>query len=520
MILKMKSYIKPFERVLALMELKSLTGITDIAEQDDDIYMIDTDISQEILLNNLAYWERIGENPPKMTRQVMLENTYTGAEVYEQIHLFEDMDINIRQSRVLRYGLHDIHEYRGKFFPQLVRACINISGIAPGSIVLDTFCGSGTTLCEARIRGMRSLGIDLNPLSVMITRVKTGLLKINKEEIKREYIFLKKNIHKNNSNYSLRWNKDDMKYISGWFSEEALQDINILLCAIETVENDIIADFFRINLSNVIREISWQKESDLRVRKEVGEYYKGTAIRRFEEEVERQFVRINTYLDLVNKFELPATEIIEGNTLELADNASGYVGSCDVIITSPPYATALPYLDTDRLSILILGLMHRKEFTSKNHDMVGNREISEKQRSELWTYYQSRRNELTEEICEIIDRIAVENHKPTVGFRRRNLPALLAKYFLDMLDSMKAADKMLKAGSKAFYVVGNNSTTVADKKVIIETNLYLWNLGEKVGWVKESYIGMDMLKAKSGFRNNPGTTEAILIFRKEDNNEA
>ena len=61
------------------------------------IYMIDTDISQEILLNNLAYWERIGENPPKMTRQVMLENTYTGAEVYEQIHLFEDMDINIRQ---------------------------------------------------------------------------------------------------------------------------------------------------------------------------------------------------------------------------------------------------------------------------------------------------------------------------------------------------------------------------------------------------------------------------------------
>ena len=219
MILKMKSYIKPFERVLALMELKSLTGITDIAEQDDDIYMIDTDISQEILLNNLAYWERIGENPPKMTRQVMLENTYTGAEVYEQIHLFEDMDINIRQSRVLRYGLHDIHEYRGKFFPQLVRACINISGIAPGSIVLDTFCGSGTTLCEARIRGMRSLGIDLNPLSVMITRVKTGLLKINKEEIKREYIFLKKNIHKNNSNYSLRWNKDDMKYISGWFSD-------------------------------------------------------------------------------------------------------------------------------------------------------------------------------------------------------------------------------------------------------------------------------------------------------------
>jgi site-specific DNA-methyltransferase (cytosine-N4-specific) len=517
MILRMKSYIKPFERVLAIMELKSLTGITDISEQEDYEYVIDSDVSEEMLRDNLAYWESVGD---KITRQVMLENTYNFVESYERSDVSGSSDVNIRNIRILRYGVHDIHEYRGKFFPQLVRACINISGIAPGSVVLDTFCGSGTTLCEARIRGMRSLGIDLNPLSVMITRVKTEILKINKEDILKNYILLKKDIDKKNIDYKLRWNEADIKYLEGWFSKEALQDINIILCAIETVKNDIIADFFRINLSNVIREISWQKESDLRVRKEIGEYHRGTAISRFEEEAERQFARIHTYLNIVNKLELPATEIIEGNTVELVDRASEYVGSCDVIITSPPYATALPYLDTDRLSILILGLMHRKEFSNKNYDMVGNREISESKRRELWNQYQIRRNELTGEICEIIDKIAIENHKPGVGFRRRNLPALLAKYFLDMLDSMKAAYKMLKTGSKAFYVVGNNSTTVAGEKIIIETNVYLWNLGEKVGLVKESYIDMDMLKAKVGYQNNPGTTEAILVFRKEDRNEA
>lgn len=74
---------------------------------------------------------------------------------------------------------------------------------------------------------------------------------------------------------------------------------------------------------------------------------------------------------------------------------------------------------------------------------------------------------------------------------------------------------MLKPGALAFYVVGNNSTMVAGKKVIIDTNIFLWNLADKIGWHKEEYIDMDMLKVKLGYRNNPGTTEAILIFKKE-----
>lgn len=512
--LKMKSYIKPFEKVLGILELEKMTGMDSLEIADDDMYDLDSNVDEEILLKNLAYWEYVGENPEHITQQAVLESTYDGTEQYARLNLFAGNEVPLKKTRILRYGVHDIHEYKGKFFPQLVRACINISGVAPGSVVLDPFCGSGTALCEAKVRGMKAVGIDLNPLSVMISRVKTDILDIKPREIENAYKKLISVIDTGNAKPSKRWNEADSKYLAGWFAKEALDDISVILTAVESVDNTIIADFFRVNLSNIIREISWQKESDLRVRKEVGTYQAGFAVQRFKEEADRQFKRIFSYLKYVNNLCMLEGEVVEGNTLVLTDRLQKLKGKCDVIITSPPYATALPYLDTDRLSIIVLGLMHRNEFPEKNENMVGNREVSEKHRQELWTLYQNRRGELTPQICSIIDAIAEVNHKPGIGFRRRNLPALLAKYFLDMLDSMTAADKMLKPGAMAFYVVGNNSTELNGEKFMIETNLLLWDLAAKIGWHKEEYIDMDMVKASMGFRNNPGTTEAILVFRK------
>lgn len=515
--LKMKSYIRPFEKKLGIMELMQIANVADISYCEDGIYDLDIDISENILVNSLAYWETVGDSPAHNTVQTIMESTYGGEKLYKQRSLFEDDQINTRRTRILRYGLHDIHEYKGKFFPQLVRACINISGIVQGSLVLDPFCGSGTTLCEARIRGMKSVGIDLNPLSVLISRVKTGLPGIDKSEILKQYEKLKSNMNFKDVDYTRRWNSKDLKYLSGWFAEDALADIHIILSAIDCLESDIISDLFRVNLSNIIREISWQKESDLRVRKEEGIYIKGTAIDRFKQEVERQFVRMFGYLDYIQDFFLPESHVIEGNTVNAVSIAGEYEEKCDVIITSPPYATALPYLDTDRLSIIVLGLMSRNEFPNRNVEMVGNREITEKYRRELWNNYQNRKAELTDAICDIIDGIAEINHGEGIGFRRRNLPSLLAKYFLDMLDSMKASNELLKPGAMAFYVVGNNSTNLNNEKITIETNLLLWDLAEKAGWIKENYLNMDMLKATLGFENNRSTAEAILIFRKEQN---
>ena len=68
------------------------------------------------------------------------------------------------------YGSHGWHRYVGRFPPHLVRALLNHFELTGKSLVCDPFCGSGTTLTEARLLGIPAVGFDVCPLSCLISR--------------------------------------------------------------------------------------------------------------------------------------------------------------------------------------------------------------------------------------------------------------------------------------------------------------------------------------------------------------
>ncbi|KAA4287867.1 site-specific DNA-methyltransferase, partial [Bacteroides ovatus] len=70
-------------------------------------------------------------------------------------------------------ALANIHPYPARFIPDIPRELISALGCAKGSVVLDPFCGSGTTLVEAQRAGFDAVGIDLNPIACLISSVKT-----------------------------------------------------------------------------------------------------------------------------------------------------------------------------------------------------------------------------------------------------------------------------------------------------------------------------------------------------------
>jgi hypothetical protein len=76
--------------------------------------------------------------------------------------------------------VHRLHPYKGKFIPQLVEYFLDSHidnfkrkvYFRPGDIVLDPFCGSGTTLVQANELGIHAVGIDISFYNALISNVK------------------------------------------------------------------------------------------------------------------------------------------------------------------------------------------------------------------------------------------------------------------------------------------------------------------------------------------------------------
>jgi len=75
------------------------------------------------------------------------------------------------------HPIHSMCSYLGGFPPRVPRKLMD-RWVGPRSTILDPFCGSGTTLVEAKLQGRRSIGIDLNPLAVALSRAKVQPVRV------------------------------------------------------------------------------------------------------------------------------------------------------------------------------------------------------------------------------------------------------------------------------------------------------------------------------------------------------
>ncbi len=522
LVCRMKPYIQPFERTLALAELSAIAGAKPVAvdkTEEPVLFSLPSLVKADALARHLAYWEVIETDKPRFTTQVLRERTVNvvrnGVPPKDIPQLLKD-DIVLPNRRCLRYGTHGIHEYRGKFFPQLVRSLINIADVPKQGIVADPMCGSGTTDVEAVLGAYHALGLDMNPLSVLMARNKCALLSVAPELLNSSYEALRDKLIRPSGkrNGKLTYLNSlparDQEYLSAWFSEQVLQDLDEVARAIQQSDQRV-RDFFWLCLSNIIRSVSWQKDDDLRVRKELRPEADIDPIREFLEELGRSVRVVLAFLYHNRETKFGPFNIVEGDARDLATVWKKWKGKIDAIITSPPYATALPYLDTDRLSLCYLGLLPRPDHRRKDQHMIGNREISEKQRLTYWKIFET--GKLPKSVSALIQKVDTLNSKIEVGFRRRNLPALLTKYFMDMQQVFEGMKAVLRPGRPAYVVIGNNHTIAGGERVEIDTASLLVDIAAVVGMKSERRIPMEMLVSRDIFKKNAVASEEILCFR-------
>ena len=475
------------------------------------------------LRDSLAYWRSVGPEPEGLTKQVRGESTLAVArnglalgDLANGIGL--PPMLKLPRKRCLRYATHGLHEYRGKFFPQLVRALINAAQVPEGGIVIDPMSGSGTTLVEARLAGRRAYGLDINPLSVFVANVKCRSLSLSPSSLAAACESLHQSLDgivvKESRHYFDSLPERDQNYLSRWFAPRVLDELDCIQQAIGNLRPPALRDYYAVGLSNILRGVSWQKDDDLRVRRQMNKLPAGAVIERFLKEAMRSTKVVGAFVAERGRADLGAYVMQEGDARFAARAMPQLTGRADVIITSPPYATALPYIDTDRLSLAYLGLLPRGDHRSRDLLMIGNREISESGRAAYWAFYGTNRALLPEATGTLIDQIHELNSAHQVGFRRRNLPALLSKYFFDMRETLHQMFILLRGGGTAFMVIGNNRTTAGGELVEINTADHLTAIAEGVGFRKTDDVPMEMLSSRDIYRKNAMPSERIVALRK------
>lgn len=420
-----------------------------------------------------------------------------------------------------KYLTHGIHPYKGKFYPQLVRPLLNILGIEIGGTVFDPFCGSGTVALESILNGYNAYGCDINPTAVDIATVKNSIFTVDPYEFDKQVSLFKNDLEKYIENdYSNMFDSDSIKEIRSWFPESVISKMGFILSKIEVVPNEKIRGFLKVILSSIIREISQQEPSDLRIRRRKIPITDAPVIEMFIHNLELQYQNIMDFYKIKNNAPAPLgrAHIWRGNSTSF-DNVKDYLqeNSVDIVISSPPYATALPYIDTNRLNMLVLNGYNAANRVSIEAEMTGTREI---RKSTRCMYEEKIKAEDYGSIVsytarQIIKKVFWQNNSANVGFRKKNMAALLYMYFRDMTDVLNTLNRLVKIGGYICLIIGDTKTTTGEEKVIIRTTQMLRETGSALGWNLIEDIPISVTKEKFVHMRNSITENNILIFKKE-----
>ncbi|MCG3178603.1 MAG: hypothetical protein BIFFINMI_00931 [Phycisphaerae bacterium] len=419
-----------------------------------------------------------------------------------------------------KYVTHGLHPYKGKFYPQLAKGLINVTGLRSGAIVFDPFCGSGTTLLECYLNGLRPYGCDMHPLAAKIASAKIGILEANPDILTEAVSALLAKLESAPSDmpYGVdEFKAETVEEIGSWFAKPIIAKLNWLLRALRSVSAGAIRDFLEVVFSSIIRDVSQQDPCDLRIRRRKEPLCDADVLGMFRSALDTQYQRIERFWSVRGycPYQFFAGSVCEGDSrnVDTVRRLNLQDGTVDFILTSPPYATALPYIDTDRLSLLVLMGMDSGKRRPIEEGLTGSREIRRSDRSKLEEELHGE-VALPDEIVRFLRSLYEKNSKNGVGFRRRNMPALLLRFFKDMNAVLTNCSRLLKPGGEAMIVLGDSCTTVDGEQWVIPTTRYVESLGVLAGLEPVEHIPITVTTDNHKHVKNAITENVVIRMRR------
>lgn len=344
-------------------------------------------------------------------------------------------------------------------------------------------------------------------MACLIANTKVAALKMDVEEASVRLYELKRTLSQPMT-INIPEGDERLKYLSNWIPME-------ILCMLESIRNEVenddptIRNFFLVVASDLIRDYSYQEPSDLRIRRRKSPMPEVSFLEAYLQKASKYLQKIEQAQSVEDKSFFP-----DNHALNCDIKYAKPFGDIkfDAAITSPPYVTALPYIDTQRISLVWLGLCSASEIGRLEASLIGSRELLKSEKTKWPSEIAENTGCLPAEIYKLVCSMN-ESLNENDGFRKQAVPTLVYKYFTEMKSMFINVRSMMKPSGLYGLVVGHNKTTLGGTEYNIDTPYLLAVLAQQCGWQIEELFPLQTYKRYGLNAKNAINRETLIVLR-------
>ena len=442
---------------------------------------------------------------------------------------FPDQELNAH--------IHGLHLYPARMHPPVARRAIELFA-SERDLILDPFCGSGGVLAEARIKGYRSIGIDINPLACLLSRVKTTPLNPNLLSQKWKLLLcqLKRNLqepllpkivedlekaskidNKKKKTELLRSVRNDFEEnefsitdfsslnLLYWFKPKTVVELAVIKNCIDNLLKGEVRDFFYVCLSKTVRCASGTRKGEFklyRIPEAKWEKFNPATLEIFTRIVTDNIVRMADFHKIIaeSNFVSPPPIVILSDTRKIFSNefsrkdknllfeynGSSLTGKVNLIITSPPYGdsgTTVAYGQFSRYLSFWLGF-RKEDYYDVDRWSLGGKDKDEKLESMT--------------LNQVLKAIDAKNQKRALQIK---------SFYVDLNICLGNLYKVLASNGKICFVLGNRNIS----GFRIPTDQILVELAKSFGFEYNGAFSRSILKKRIPWKSSPTNTPGEKI---------
>jgi len=393
------------------------------------------------------------------------------------------------RSHDTQYCTHRFHSYPAMMVAPVAKYCLT-KWLSDAKTIIDPYVGSGSVLVEASLLGKKSYGIDLNPLAILLSNVKTKSLDYGEivsisSKIKNQITDIKFNPDlKFKYTFVIPKNITNWEY---WYKESYLHDLTIVRSIIDSNTSDnSLREYFYVALSEIVRKASFQRNGEFKRyrlnQKKLNEFH-FDVYSNFLEKMNFNNLGYSDYLkarsEINPQIEDPVIKQQDSRYLHWLDD-----GSIDGLLTSPPYGdsgTTVAYGQYSRFSLEFLNISDEIKSSALDNLLLGG-----KMSKSTLTVDEIHSNTLDGTLAKIY----------SLDDKRG---AEVEKFFVEYYQGIMEFSRVLKKESTSVFVVGNRTV----KGIWIETDQITKEMFDDFDFNLKGIYVRDIPNKRMPSRNSP-----------------